>query len=228
MNLNPDAILFDLDGVLIDSENLYTRFWDETEKLYPTGIPDFARAIKGTNLPSIMRLFKPDERDDIMDRILDFDSKLEYPLFDGAVGLLSDLRAGEVPTALVTSSNTEKMVQLFRQYPDFRSFFNVIIDGSMVTKGKPDPEGYLLAVDKLGVEPSRCVVVEDSLQGIRAGRAAGAEVWGLWTTLDRELIEREATYAFADISAVRKAICHGASCRRFRFFQLAKNRQVCF
>lgn len=209
MNLNPDAILFDLDGVLIDSENLYTRFWDETEKLYPTGIPDFARAIKGTNLPSIMRLFKPEERDDIMSRILDFDSKLEYPLFDGATGLLSDLCAKGVPTALVTSSNTEKMEQLFRQYPDFRSFFNVMIDGSMVTKGKPDPEGYLLAADRLGVAPSRSVVVEDSLQGIRAGRAAGAEVWGLWTTLDRGLIEREATYAFANISAVRDAIRKG-------------------
>ena len=56
MNKTPDAILFDLDGVLIDSEGLYTRFWEETEALYPTGIPDFARFIKGTTLPSIMSL----------------------------------------------------------------------------------------------------------------------------------------------------------------------------
>lgn len=205
MNKIPDAILFDLDGVLIDSEDLYTAFWDETERLFPTGIPDFARAIKGTNLPSIMRLFKPEERDEIMRRILEFDSNLVYPIFPGAEELLADLADEGIPTALVTSSNPEKMDQLFRQYPEFRSHFAVIVNGSMVSRGKPDPEGYLLAAHMLGKDASRCVVVEDSLQGIRAGRAAGAEVWGLYTTLSREVVEPEAHFIFSNIDEVRKA-----------------------
>lgn len=206
MNKRPDAILFDLDGVLIDSEGLYTRFWDETEALYPTGIPNFARAIKGTTLDSIMQLFKPEERDDIMKRILDFDSHLEYPMFDGALELLDLLGSLGIPTALVTSSNPEKMEQLSRQYPDFTPRFAAVINGSMVSRGKPDPEGYLLAADKLGKKPQRCVVVEDSLQGIRAGRAAGCEVWGLHTTLPRETIVDEATETFANIAAVLEAL----------------------
>lgn len=202
MNRTPDAILFDLDGVLIDSEGLYTRFWDETEALYPTGIPNFARAIKGTNLDSIMKLFKPEERNDIMNRILDFDSKLQYPMFDGALELLNLLSQRGIPAALVTSSNPEKMEQLARQYPDFLQRFAAVVNGSMVSRGKPDPEGYLLAAKMLGKEPEKCVVVEDSLQGIRAGRAAGCEVWGLTTTLPLDTIAPEANFTFNNIREV--------------------------
>lgn len=206
MNKNPDAILFDLDGVLIDSEGLYTRFWAETEALYPTGIQNFARAIKGTTLDSIMRFFKPEERDDIMARILDFDSNLEYPMFPGAIDLLELLKQREIPAALVTSSNPEKMAQLERQYPDFPGRFSVVINGSMVSRGKPDPEGYLLAAKKLGKNPGKCVVVEDSLQGVRAGRAAGCEVWGLTTTLPAETVVPEAHFTFNNIYEVFKSL----------------------
>lgn len=206
MNKNPDAILFDLDGVLIDSEGLYTCFWDETEALYPTGIPNFARAIKGTTLGSIMKLFKPEQRDDIMARILDFDSHLEYPMFSGAIELLEFLIQREIPAALVTSSNPEKMAQLERQYPDFIGRFEAVVNGSMVSRGKPDPEGYILAAKMLGKSPERCVVVEDSLQGIRAGRAAGCEVWGLTTTLPAETVAPEAHFTFSNINEVFRSL----------------------
>lgn len=202
MNKNPDAILFDLDGVLIDSEGLYTRFWDVTEKQFPTGIPDFAHYIKGTNLDSILLLFKPEERDEILRRILDFDRHLQYPMFPGAEELLQFLQEREIPAALVTSSNPEKMEQLFAQYPRFKNYFGCIVNGSMVTKSKPDPEGYLLAARLLGKDISRCVVVEDSLQGIRAGRAAGAEVWALSTTLPASDIISESPQVYADIQQV--------------------------
>lgn len=206
MNRNPAAILFDLDGVLIDSENLYTEFWEKTEKLYPTGIPDFAHVIKGTTLDSILVYFKEDEREDILNRILEFDGRLEYPLFEEAEDFLCELEHKGIPIALVTSSNPEKMSQLFRQYPGFAGHFAAIVNGSMVHHGKPDPEGYLLAAKMLGQVPEHCVVVEDSLQGIRAGLNAGCEVWGLYTTLPREAIAPEATYVFANIAEVRKRI----------------------
>lgn len=205
-SLKPEAFLFDLDGVLIDSEGLYTAFWDKTEKLYPTGIPDFAHAIKGTNLDSIMALFKPEERDDIMERILHFDSHLTYPIFPGAEELLQLLLAENIPAALVTSSNPEKMEQLFAQYPKFKNdWFGAVVNGSMVSKGKPDPEGYLLAAKMLGKDIQRCIVVEDSLQGMRAGRSAGATVWGLATTLPMDIIKDEADRIFADINELFSA-----------------------
>lgn len=206
MNHQPAAILFDLDGVLIDSEGLYTEFWDRTEKLFPTGIPDFARTIKGTNLDSILGLFKDEYREEILARILDFDNHLEYPMFDGTEELLGILEERGIPAALVTSSNPEKMQQLFRQYPDFARHFSAIVNGSMVHNSKPDPEGYLLAVEMLGKNAAECVVVEDSLQGIRAGRGAGCEVWGLYTTLPREAVAAEATFVFENIREVRRRI----------------------
>lgn len=198
-------MLFDLDGVLIDSEGLYTKFWQETEALFPTGIPDFARSIKGTTIESIVLKFKPEQRDEIMRRIYEFDSHLVYPMFDGAIELLRLLKAKGVPAALVTSSNPEKMQQLFRIYPDFKGYFAAIIDGAMVSHGKPDPECYLLAARSLGVDPRSCIVVEDSIQGMRAGRAAGATVYGLSTTLGLDAVMGEADRVFANINEVRKS-----------------------
>lgn len=203
MKSKPAALLFDLDGVLIDSEGFYTAFWDKTEKLFPTGIPDFAHAIKGQNLQSILGLFLPEERDEILRLILDFDNRLEYPMFPGAIDLLISLEDNNIPAALVTSSNPEKMAQLFRQYPNFAGYFATIIDGSMVEHGKPDPECYLLAAKKLGVSCKDCIVVEDSLQGIHSGQRAGATVYGLWTTLPREIVCHETPFAFATIADVK-------------------------
>ncbi|MDE6428242.1 MAG: HAD family hydrolase [Muribaculaceae bacterium] len=127
---------------------------------------------------------------------------MTYEPFDGAEELLRRLKALGVKTALVTSSNTEKMEQFHKVLPQFRSYFDVIIDGSMVTKGKPDPEGYLLAAEALGEEPGNCIVVEDSLQGVMSGRAAGAEVWGLTTTLAADILAPHANRLFGNIAEI--------------------------
>ncbi|MDE7111255.1 MAG: HAD family phosphatase [Muribaculaceae bacterium] len=196
------SFLFDLDGVLIDSEGLYTRFWAETEKEFPTGIDNFATVIKGTNLKSIMNYFSEEDRPKILAKIYEFDSNLTYKPFPDAENFLRFLKEKNVKTALVTSSNTEKMDQFHKVLPSFRSYFDVIIDGSMVSRGKPDPEGYLLAAKAIGEKPENCIVVEDSLQGIMAGKNAGAEVWGLYTTLPREVIAEQADRIFQNISEV--------------------------
>lgn len=196
------AFLFDLDGVLIDSEGLYTRFWADTEREFPTGIPDFAKKIKGTNLKSIMNYFSEEDRPKILARIYDFDSHLTYEPFPGAEDVLKRLKSRGIKTALVTSSNTEKMEQFHKVLPQFRAYFDVIIDGSMVSKGKPDPEGYLLAARALNEDPRDCIVVEDSLQGVMSGQAAGAEVWGLSTTLPAEVLAPHADRLFSNIAEI--------------------------
>ncbi len=193
------AYLFDLDGVLIDSEGLYTRFWADTEREFPTGIPNFAQKIKGTNLKSIMNYFSEEDRPKILAKIYDFDSHLTYAPFPGAEELLKYLKANGVKTALVTSSNSEKMEQFHKVLPQFRAYFDVIIDGSMVTKGKPDPEGYLLAAKALGEDPKNCIVVEDSLQGVMAGKNAGAEVHALSTTLPPDTLAPHADRLYPNI-----------------------------
>lgn len=194
------AILFDLDGVLIDSEGLYTGFWQRTEAEFPTGIPDFAHVIKGTNLEKILMHFPSEEvREEILRRIYEFDRNLTYPLFDGALDLLRGLRQAGAATALYTSSNPEKMERLFTVHPVLATLFDVIVNGSMVTRSKPDPEGYLTAARTLGIAPEHCVVVEDSLQGVRAGLAAGATVAAITGTVERRELEQLTPHVFDSV-----------------------------
>jgi HAD hydrolase, family IA, variant 3 len=185
------AVLFDLDGVLIDSEGDYSRFWKHIDEIYPTGVENFAIAIKGTTLPEILKYFKDDEvKADIIRRIGEYQNEMHYTLFDGAEDFLAELNRRGIPAAVVTSSDEGKMKHLFSQHPKFRTYFTTIIDASMVTRSKPDPQGYLLGAEKLGVSPADCFVFEDSLQGLKAGRAAGAHVIGVATTYPRETVEQ--------------------------------------
>lgn len=183
MNATDCGLLFDLDGVVIDSESTYTRFWDDIDKIYPTGIPNFAIYIKGTTLESILTHF-PDEKvkADIVRRIKAFQDVMTYHLFPGAERLLAEIKSRGIACALVTSSDDRKMHGLFSQIPKLKDYFDVIIDSAKVTRSKPDPQGYLLAAEELGRKPENCFVFEDSLQGLKAGRAAGATVIGLTTT----------------------------------------------
>lgn len=176
--------LFDLDGVLIDSEGLYTRFWERIEQVYPTGIPDFAHVIKGNALFRILDTYFPDKevQADITRRVHDFENEISYPIYDGVEVFLSQLRSRRVRTAIVTSSDSVKMTSLWKQLPALRGYFDTVVTGSDVTKSKPDPQGYLLAASRLGCDPGDCFVFEDSLQGLEAGRASGATVIGLATT----------------------------------------------
>lgn len=184
------AILFDLDGVIIDTEGAYTLFWDSIEKIYPTGISDFAHAIKGTNLNKILLNYdSEDVRNDIVNRLDLFEADMDFPVYDAITDFLDSLSDAGIRRALVTSSADSKMAQVYQKLPWLRSRFDVIVTGSMVTHSKPDPEGYLTAARLLGEDPSRCVVAEDSIQGLQAGRAAGAKVIGLTTTNSRKAVE---------------------------------------
>ncbi len=195
------GILFDLDGVLIDSEGLYTAFWEKTELDFPTGIPDYPHAIKGTNLDKILDHYPdPAVRAEILRRIHEFDRTLNYPLFPGAMPLLEALRDSRVPAALYTSSDPAKMHRLFTVHPALRNMFAAIIDGSMVSRSKPDPEGYLAAARAIGCDPARCVVVEDSLQGVRAGLAAGATVAAIAGTLSRATLLAETPHVYDSVA----------------------------
>ena len=183
--------LFDLDGVIIDSESLYTEFWSEIERMYPTGIPNFPVAIKGTTLPTILENYPTQEiRDDVTRRLVDFQANMKYRLFPGAIEFLEEIRDKGIPTALITSSDDQKMSCVFEQLPQLKDKFDYIIDGSMVTNSKPHPEGYLRGAEAIGRKPEDCFVFEDSLQGLAAGKASGATVIGLCTTYPKETVSQ--------------------------------------
>lgn len=191
--MSQTAALFDLDGVLVDSEGVYYEFWDNIDKMFPTGIPDFAASIKGSTLKKIMDYFPdPDVRSRIVKMLDEQERSMKYVLFDGVLPFLDDLRSRHKPCAIVTSSNEDKMHKLFDQHPGFADYFKVVITDRQVTRSKPDPQGYLMAASQLDCDPSDCYVFEDSFSGLEAARRSGAKVIALSTTNTADLLKDKA------------------------------------
>ena len=200
--MNKIGVLFDLDGVLIDSESVYTKFWAAAEKLYPPGIDNFAIKIKGTTLPDILSRYFPDieVQKKLMKMINDFEASMQYIPFEEAMRFVDELSAANIPTAIVTSSSKLKMEKLYAQNPGFKEKFNAVITSDLVTYSKPHPQPYLLGAEALGVAPQNCFVFEDSLLGIESGNNAGATVIGLATTLPYSQINGKARKTINDFS----------------------------
>ena len=183
------GVLFDLDGVLLDSEGQYSIFWRSMEERFPTGIDDFSNYIKGFHLTRILSYFASDEiREQIVHELVEFEKNMRFEFFPGALEFVKRLREAGIPMAIVTSSDHKKMKALFSQHPDFPTLFEVIITGDMVTKAKPDPDCFLLGAKQLGISIKDCVVFEDSRNGLIAARASGARVIGVATTLSADVV----------------------------------------
>ena len=185
------GVLFDLDGVLLDSEGQYSIFWEQMDREYPTGVDNFASYIKGFHLTRILSYFANDEvRQEVLDKLLAFERNMKYDFFHGALDFVKLLRDAGIPMAVVTSSDRKKMQALYEQYPEFPTLFDQIITGDMVTKAKPDPECFLMGAELLDVDIKDCIVIEDSRNGLIAGRDSGAMVIGIPTTLSRDHVDQ--------------------------------------
>lgn len=203
------AVLFDLDGVLIDSETIYTDFWADVDRRYPTGVDNFAVAIKGSTLDKIYARYFPDPalQASLSADLAAFEREMPLRFFDGVLDTVRRLREAGWGTAIVTSSNPTKMARLRSLYPEMDSLFDTVLTDADVTRSKPDPQGYLLAAERLGCDAADCLVVEDSVNGMLAGRASGATVIGIATTLPRAEVEPladrtlDATVQLADLAA---------------------------
>ncbi len=187
----PCGVLFDLDGVLLDSEGKYSIFWGQIDQEYPTGVENFASYIKGFHLSRILNYFDSDEvRQQILDKLSAFEHETKYEFFPGALDYVKRLRDAGIPMAIVTSSDRKKMQSLYSQYPEFPTLFDHIITGDMVTKAKPDPDCFLMGAKMLGLDIKDCIVLEDSRNGLIAGRSSGARVIGVATTLSTEAVSQ--------------------------------------
>ena len=184
--------LFDFDGVLMDTEAQYTRFWDETGRKF-VNIEGFGSMIKGQTLVQIFARHFADrteeELHEIEEAINEYERNMTYEFIPGAREFLVRLKEAGIPTAIVTSSNNMKMAQVYKAHPDIRTMVDAILTSEHFSKSKPDPECFLKGMEMLGGTPETTVVFEDSIHGITAGRAAGARVVGLATTNKREVIE---------------------------------------
>lgn len=184
------GFLFDLDGVLIDSESEYSRIWSTVNREYPTGVEDLEVRIKGCTLDKILNDYYPlsDTRKKVVERLYELEGLMHYEYLPGAQELLQELRCNGIPAVMVTSSNDDKMRHLDEELPDIRGYFSNIVTADMITRSKPDPEGYLNGASSIGIDIRKCVVFEDSLQGVKAGRNADAFVVGVVGTLPRPML----------------------------------------
>ena len=181
--------LFDLDGVIIDTEQQYSYFYNAFGEKY-LGVKDFGLTIKGQTLVQILSQHIPDpEIEAILRRELNkFELEMDYAFIPGAYEFLKKVKEAGIPSAIVTSSDDSKMQKLYAAHPEFPSMVDAILTSEHFTKSKPDPECFRKGMEVLGGSPQTSVVFEDSLHGLSAGRASGAFVVGLPTSNPKEVV----------------------------------------
>ena len=193
--------LFDLDGVILDTEGSYTAFWDDYGSRHFSE-KDFGLKIKGQTLVKILADYFPDEneRKSITDAINDFERNMSYPFVPGVENYIKSLKSNGIRTAVVTSSNLLKMENVYRCHPGFREMFDMILTSEDFSESKPSPYCYLKAMRLFGAGPEDCVVFEDSLAGLQSARASGAFVTALTTTNPEEVVRNYADLVIRDFN----------------------------
>ena len=201
---NTIAALFDFDGVIMDTESQYTIFWNEQGSKY-LQLDNFGTGIKGQTLTQIYDKYFPcmlGVQEQITRDLNRFEKDMSYEYLSGIQKFLADLRYHGVKIALVTSSNEEKMENVYRTHPEFKAQFDRILTGEMFRRSKPAPDCYLLGMEIFGVTPANSFVFEDSFHGLQAGRSSGATVIGVATTNTREAIIDKADIVIDDFDGM--------------------------
>lgn len=198
--MNNFAVIFDMDGVIVDSnpthkisldiftkkygfllsdEEMKTRLWGRTNKDWISDL------FKAKNLTPQEVKSLGDEKEKIFREIY---KKTIVPV-NGLEKFLKILKVNHVKIAIATSAPSEN-VDFVLEKIGLRDYFPVILDESFIQKGKPDPEVYIKTAKALGLPNSKCIVIEDSLSGIQAGKDSGSKVIGITTTHSKEELFR--------------------------------------
>lgn len=199
------TVLFDFDGVVTNTEPQYDIFFDNLAEKHNLGITNFASKIKGVTSPNILKKyfshFSSDQIAGIEKEIEDFEKQMDFPPIDGALEFIHLLKEKGYKVGLVTSSQGFKMKIALNEL-NLTGVFDIEITANHITEGKPNPMCYLLAAKGLNVQPSECLVFEDSLFGIDAGNAAGMKVIGLSTTNPVDLLKDKCIKVIPDFTAI--------------------------
>ena len=182
------GVIFDVDGVLIDSYAAHFESWRRLgrEVGFEMSEQQFVQTF-GRTSREVIREFLP-QFSTSAERVAELDDRKEelyrqiisadFPAMDGAGELIDGLFAAGLRLA-VGSSGPPPNVALVLDHLRRRDKFRGVVTGVDVTRGKPDPQVFLLAAERLGLPPGRCVVVEDAPAGVAAAKAAGAKCLGL-------------------------------------------------
>lgn len=199
-----DAVIFDLDGTLVDSMWMWKSIDIEYLGRFGLEFPeDLQRNIEGMSFSETAVYFKKtfDLKDSLEQIKSDWNAMAwdkylnEVPVKDGVRELLEYLQREHIPAGIATS-NSRELVELIIEKHQLGGYFSSIRTSCEVSKGKPSPDIYLLVAQDLKVEPSRCLVFEDVLQGIMAGKNAAMKVCAVYDEFSEE--DNEAKKRLAD------------------------------
>lgn len=190
------AVIFDMDGVLVENSDVHNKAWQMIFKKYGKNIS--AEKIKdifgGSNKVFVSKFLNSNSADEIKVIAAEKEAlyreifKKDIRVPDGLLIFLKDLKKNDIPSAVATSAPTENLDFVLDKL-DIRQYFDVLIDESSIINGKPDPEIYLTTAKKLNIKPANCLVIEDSIFGIQSALAAGMKVIGITTTFSAEKIK---------------------------------------
>lgn len=185
------AALFDLDGVVLDTESQYTVFWGGQFKKHYPHEEGLEQKIKGQTLVQILDGYFKDKalQESIIEELNLFEEHMQYPFIDGFEAYVADLRSHGVRTAVVTSSNIAKMEKVYARCSRLKPMFDEILTSEDFAASKPSPDCYERAASRFGAAASECIVYEDSINGLKSGRAAQMYVVALATTNPRDVVE---------------------------------------
>lgn len=194
--------LFDLDGVILDTETQYSDFWNGIGRSYYPEMPQFANQIKGQTGKYIFSHYFTQEgaKERVLAELVEFEKQMTYDFVPGAEHFLMELKRQQVPCAVVTSSDQKKMSRVFAAHPSFKDLFSHIFTAEDFTRSKPDPDCYLKGASFFQVPVGQCFVFEDSINGLKAGRNAGMTVIGLATTFPESEIQSLCDVMIPDFS----------------------------
>ena len=181
------AVIFDLDGVIVSTDEYHYKAWkkiaDEEDIYFDREINERLRGVSRMEsleivLENSKRNYSMDEKIKLAERKNNFyisllDNLNSTDILDGVMKVLDNLKKNNIKIAIGSSSkNTELILNKIGLY----NYFDAIADGTQIKNSKPDPEVFLLALRKLGVEPSECLVVEDADSGVEAALSGEMKV----------------------------------------------------
>ena len=183
------AVLFDLDGTLIDSEYFHYGCWMDILGTFDISVPydEWAKTYAGHPLPDNCRVIKETFKLEIdLQELMDWRERLsregfatmDIRLMPYAAEALTYFKQKGLKIALVTASPGDNVKIIFGRN-GLGKYFDVMVTRTDVTLSKPDPESYLKAVEALGVEQEACIAFEDTLNGLRAAKSAGVACYAI-------------------------------------------------
>lgn len=192
------AAIFDMDGTMVDNTPYHFKAWQTLFKKYDKGNlsrEKYKAEISGVPIMDTVRMLFPDADADFRKTIAHEKEQLYQEYYtpyiapvNGLENLLIELKDAGVKLAIASSASIGDIDFVLSHVP-VRQYFDVIIDGNRVSKGKPDPQIFLKAAADLHMRPDDCIVFEDSIAGIKAGNAAGMKVIGITTAHTAEQLQ---------------------------------------